>query len=63
MPHLSSITDFKRTIANKFLRDEKFVNLVTASEDHELPASDLLSRQVFLYDYIDDTVKADRVIV
>ena len=63
MPHLSSITDFKRTIVNKFLRDRKFVDLVTASEDHELPASDLLSRQVFLYDYIDGTVKADRVYV
>lgn len=63
MPHLSSLDDFKRIIVNKFLRDRQFVDLVTNSADHELPASDLLSRQVFLYDYIDGTVKADRVFV
>ena len=63
MPHLSSVDDFKRIIVNKFLRDRQFVDLVTNSTNHGLPASDLLSRQVFLYDYVDGTVQADKVFV
>lgn len=63
MPHLSSYTEFKRTLANIFLRDREFVDLVTNTENHPLPASDLLSRQVFLYDYIDGTIKEDKTYV
>lgn len=45
------------------LRDREFVNLVTAVPDYPLPAADLLNKQVFLYDYIDSTVKDEKVYV
>lgn len=63
MPHLSSLTDYKKTMINCFLRDPELVELITGEQGHALPASDLLDRQVFLYDYIDSTVQDDRVIL
>ena len=63
MPHLSSLTDFKRLILNKLLNDREMVNLLTNSENHTLPAKDLLNRQVYLYDYVDGTIKSDHSIL
>lgn len=63
MSHLSSFTAYKKLIVNKLLNDRKFVDLVTVSDDHELPARDLLNRQVYLYDYVDVTIKTDKVLV
>ena len=63
MPHLSALTEYKKVMINAFLRDRRFVDLVTNTSDHPLPASDLLSKQVFLYDFIDGTVKDEKVYV
>lgn len=63
MPHLSSLTEYKRTVINTFLRDKEFVELVANDKNHVLPASDLFEKQCFLYDYVDSTVKDDKVYV
>lgn len=63
MPHLEELDDYKRVIVNKLLRDKEFVSLVTLEDEPELPAKVLLNRQVFLYDYLDNTVTDDKVFV
>lgn len=63
MPHLEEFDDYKRVIVNKLLRDKEFVSLMTDEKDPVLPASGLLNKQIFLYDYLDNTITEDKVMI
>ncbi len=63
MPMLSELTKWKRKIANILLNDAEFVELVSLKNDLTLPAASLIGDNVYLYDYIDETVKDEKVLI
>ena len=63
MPYLSEFTEYKRRIANLIVNDELCVELITGEKDRPLPAADLIGKNVYLYDYIDDTIKDAMVLI
>lgn len=56
MPNLSDFTSIKKKVLHTILSDRECVDLITNDSDIRLPAESLLDKQVFLYDWIDDTV-------
>lgn len=63
MPFLSEFTEYKRRLANLIVKDEMCVELLTGEKGHKLPAADLIGKNVFLYDYIDETIKDAKAII
>ena len=63
MPHLSEFTEFKKKVINLILYDAECVELITGVENTALPAGSLLNKQVFPYDYIDETTTDAKVFV
>lgn len=63
MPYLSEFTEYKRRIANLIVNDELCVELITGKKNTPLPAASLIGRNVYLYDYIDDTIKDAMVLI
>ena len=63
MPHLSEYTEYKKKVVNLILKDAECVELITGVENTTLPAVSLLNKQVFLYDYIDETTTDAKVFV
>lgn len=63
MAYLSELTEFKRKIANLIVNDETLVELISGKKGTLLPAAELIGQNVFLYDYVDDTLKDARTLV
>ena len=63
MAYLSELTEYKRRIANLIVNDEMLVELISGEKGKALPAADLIGKNVFLYDYVDDTLKDARTLV
>ena len=63
MPHLSEYTEYKRKVINLILNDETCVELITGAEGTALPATSLVNKQVFPYDYRDETTTDAKVFV
>ena len=63
MAYLSELTEFKRKIANLIVNDEMLVELISGEKGKSLPAADLIGQNVYLYDYVDDTLKDARTLV
>lgn len=63
MAFLSELTEFKRRIANLIVNDEMLVELISGEKGKMLPAADLIGKNIFLYDYVDDTLKDSRTLV
>ena len=63
MAYLSELTEFKRKIANLIVNDEMLVELISGKKGTLLPAAELIGQNVFLYDYVDDTLKDARTLV
>lgn len=63
MAYLSELTEFKRRIANLIVNDEMLVELISGEQGKTLPAADLIGKNVFLYDFVDDTLKDARTLV
>ena len=63
MAYLSELTEYKRRIANLIVNDEMLVELISGEKGKALPAADLIGKYVFLYDYVDDTLKDARTLV
>ena len=63
MAYLSELTEFKRKIANLMVNDEMLVELVSGEKGKQLPAADLIGKNIYLYDYVDDTLKDARTLI
>lgn len=63
MAYLSELTEFKRKIANLIVNDETLVELISGKKGMLLPAAELIGQNVYLYDYVDDTLKDARTLV
>lgn len=63
MAYLSELTEIKRKIANLIVNDEMLVELISGEQGKQLPAADLIGKNVYLYDYVDDTLKDARTLV
>ena len=63
MLFLSEFTEYKRRLANLIVRDEMCVELLTGEKGHKLPAADLIGKYVYLYDYVDETIKDAKAII
>ena len=63
MPHLSEFTEYKKKVLNLIVKDKTCVELITATSNPTLPATSLINKQLFLYDYIDETVSDEKVYV
>lgn len=63
MAYLSELTEIKRKIANLIVNDEMLVELISGERGRQLPAADLIGRNVYMYDYVDDTLKDARTLV
>ena len=63
MAYLSELTEFKRKIANLIVNDEMLVELISGKKGTLLPAAELIGQNVYLYDYVDDTLKDARTLV
>ena len=62
-PFLNDLTTKKELLLKTFLNDERFVQLITNSEQVTLPAKDLRYKQVFPYGWIGDTVAIAKTFV
>ena len=63
MPHLSEFTEYKKKVLNLIVKDKTCVELITATSNPTLPATSLINKQLFLYDYIDETVTDEKVYI
>lgn len=57
MPMLSELGEYKRKIINIFMNDQELVDLVSCKDNYPLPANNLIGKNFYMYDYIDETVK------
>lgn len=63
MPMLSELESFKAKILNMIIRDPECVELISCKKGMKLPAAELVNDNIYMYDYIDDTVKDQKVFV
>ena len=63
MPMLSELEEYKRKIVNLLVNDRELVDLVSCRNDLELPAKSLVNNNIFLYDFVDETVKDQKVFI
>lgn len=63
MPLLSELEEYKRRILNLVINDEDCVELITGQKGLTLPAAELVNNNIYLYDYVDETVKDQKCFV
>lgn len=63
MPMLSELEEYKRKIVNLIVNDRDCVDLISCRNDLALPAASLVGDNIFLYDYVDETVKDQKVFI
>lgn len=55
MAHLNEISSIKTRLSQHFLSDKALMSLLTRDDRVDVPAMDLMYKQVFPYDWIDGT--------
>lgn len=63
MANLSELTAFKTRVLNLIVNDRVCVDLIANASNRPLPAKDLLNKQIFMYDFVDETVTDSNVYV
>lgn len=63
MPMLSELESYKAKILNMIIRDEECVELIACRKGMQMPATNLVNDRIFMYDYVDETVKDQKVFI